>query len=113
MKVIYYLLGFKRFVQELNPNYVMHNHHTISKELILACLGEIKKLVSCVESACLTTDCWTSSNNKSSLTIHFINNPFVLNSILLSCLSFSSNHTVLYLGTEIRQVLESWTSLIK
>lgn len=106
--------GFKQFVKALNPNYELPNRHTISKELIPAlyekCLVEMKSLTSTVESACLTTDCWTSRNNESfmAITIHFINNEFELKSILLGCHSFNSNHTANNLAQEIEHVLNSW-----
>ncbi|KAF0742811.1 zinc finger BED domain-containing protein 4-like, partial [Aphis craccivora] len=77
-------LGFKEFVKALNPSYELPNRNTISKVHILAmyekCLGEMKELVSTIESACLTTDCWTSRNNESfmAITVHFINSEFVI-----------------------------------
>lgn len=73
-------LGFREFVKTLNPNYELPNRYKISKEYIPAmyqkCLGEMKELVSTVENACLTTDCWTSRNNESfkAITIHFLDN---------------------------------------
>lgn len=106
--------GFKQFVKALNPNYELPNRHAISKELIPAlyekCLVEMKSLTSTVESACLTTDCWTSRNNESfmAITIHFIDNEFELKSILLGCHSFNSNHTANNLAQEIEHVLNSW-----
>jgi len=106
--------GFKQFLKALNPNYELPNRHAISKELIPAlyekCLVEMKSLTSTVESACLTTDCWTSRNNESfmAITIHFINTEFELKSVLLGCHSFNSNHTANNLAQEIEQVLNSW-----
>lgn len=74
------------------------------------CLGEMKKLTSTVESACLTTDCWTSRNNESfmAITINFIDTEFELKSILLECSSFNLNHTGHNLAQEIKRILESW-----
>lgn len=106
--------GFKEFVKALNPNYEVLNGHKISKEYVPAmyekCLGEIKDLVSTIESACLTTDCWTSRNNESfmAITIHFIDTEFTLKSVLLGCHSFNSSHTGYNLRQEIKNVLESW-----
>lgn len=73
-------------------------------------LGEIKDLVSTVESACLTTDCWASRNNESfmAITIHFIDSDFILKSVLLSCNSFNINHIGYNLSQEITRVLDSW-----
>lgn len=102
--------GFKEFVKALNPSYELPNRNTISKVRIPAmyerCLGEMKELVSTVESACLTTDCWTSRNNESfmAITINFIDSEYVLKSILLECRFFDLNHTSNNLGQEIKQV---------
>ena len=72
------------------------------------CLGEMKSLTSTVESACLTTDCWTSRNNESfmAITINFIDTEFELKSILLECSSFNLNHTGHNLAQEIKRILD-------
>jgi len=94
----------------LNPGYELPNRYTISKIHIPAmyekCLGEMKELVSTVESACLTTDCWTSRNNDSfmAITIHFLDSEFVFKSILLECHSFNLNHTGFNLSQEIKEI---------
>lgn len=69
----------------------------------------MKSLTSTVESACLTTDCWTSRNNESfiAIIIHFIDSEFELKSILLDCHSFNSNYTANNLAQEIENVLNS------
>jgi len=106
--------GFIEFVKALNPSYELPNRNTISKVHIPAmyerCLGEMKELVSTIESACLTTDCWISRNNESfmTITIHFIDSEFILKSILLECRSFNFNHTGVNLSQAIKQVLISW-----
>lgn len=43
----------------------------------------------------MTTDCWTSRNTESyiTITVHFIDTNFDLKSILLSCHSFNESHT--------------------
>ncbi|KAF0706619.1 zinc finger BED domain-containing protein 6-like, partial [Aphis craccivora] len=86
--------GFKQFVKALNPNYELLNRHAISKELIPAlyekCLVEMKSLTSTIESACLTTDCWTFRNNE-------------------RCHSFNSNYTANNLAQEIEDVLNFWS----
>lgn len=74
------------------------------------CLVEMKSLTSTVESACLTTDCWTSRNNESfmAITVHFIDIEFKLKSILLECHPFDLSHTSSNLAQEIERVLRSW-----
>lgn len=106
--------GFKQFVKVLNPNYELPNRHAISKEHIPAlyqkCLLEMKSLTSTVESACLTTDCWTSRNNESfmAITVHFIDTEFKLKFILLECHPFDLSHTSSNLAQEMERVLRPW-----
>lgn len=73
------------------------------------CLAEMKELVTTIESACLTTDCWTSSNNESfmAITIHFLYTEFTLKSILLECRCFNLNHTGYNLSQEIKHIIRS------
>lgn len=63
-----------------------------------------------LDMACLTTDCWTSRDNKSyiAITVHFIDNNFNLKSILLSCHSFLENHTSDNLCEQINKTLNAW-----
>ncbi|KAL4152780.1 hypothetical protein QTP88_000613 [Uroleucon formosanum] len=107
--------GFKEFVNMLNPSYKIPNRHTISKTLIPAayekCVNEVQSMIlNELDKACLTTDCWTTRDNKSYIviTIHFINNNFNIKSILLSCHSFSENHTSENLSGQISKTLNLW-----
>ena len=99
----------------LNPSYKIPNRHTISKTLISAayekCVNEVKETISNeLVTACLTTDCWTSRDNKSyiAITVHFIDNNFNLKSILLSCHSFIENYTSENLAEQINKTLNAW-----
>jgi zinc finger BED domain-containing protein 1 (E3 SUMO-protein ligase ZBED1) len=107
--------GFKEFVNMLNPGYKIPNRHSISKTLIPAayekCVNEVKETISNeLVTACLTTDCWTSRDNKSyiAITVHFIDNNFNLKSILLSCHSLIENHTSENLAEQINKTLNAW-----
>jgi len=58
--------GFKEFVHILNPNYKIPNRHSISKVLVPAeyekCVNAMKVLINNeLETGCITTDCWTST----------------------------------------------------
>lgn len=93
-------IGFKEFVNSLNPGYKIPNRHAIPKTLIPAayekCFNEVKEIISNdLQMACMTTDCWTSRNSERyiAITIHFIDTNFVLKSILLSCHSLNESHT--------------------
>lgn len=58
----------------------------------------------------ITTDCWTSSNNESfmSITAHFIDTDFTIQSTLLSCSIFYQNHTSENLAKELLAVIAEW-----
>lgn len=80
----------KEFVNMSNPGYKLPNRHTISKTLIPAayakCVIVVKvTILNELDMACLTTDCWTSRDNKSYIatTVHFIDKQFNLKSIRL------------------------------
>lgn len=51
---------------------------------------------------CLTTDCWTSRNNESCITIHFVDSNFSLKSVHISCSAFHESHTSSNLSREIK-----------
>lgn len=108
-------VGFKEFVNLLNPSYKIPNRHAISKTIIPAayekCFNDVKEIISSdLEMACMTTDCWTSRNTESyiAITIHFIDKNFVLKSILLSCYSFDESHTGEHLAEQIDKTLKIW-----
>lgn len=108
-------MGFKEFVNLLNPGYKIPNRHAISKTLIPAayekCFNEVKEIISNdLQMACMTTDCWTSRNTESyiAITIHFLDSNFILKSILLSCHSFDESHTSENLSEQINTTLNTW-----
>ncbi|XP_022162110.1 zinc finger BED domain-containing protein 4-like [Myzus persicae] len=76
-------IGFKDFVNLLNPSYKIPNRHAISKTLILEayekCFNEVKEIISNdLEMACMTTDCWTSRNTENYIAITNFKNKIVL-----------------------------------
>lgn len=107
--------GFKNFVHLLNPSYKIPNRHTLSKVSIPAlyqkCLIETKEMIATEAiSGCITTDCWTSRNNAGyiAITFHFIENNFLLKSVLLSCHEFSDSHTSQNLSQKIKSIIQEW-----
>jgi hypothetical protein len=90
--------GFRQIVKSLNPSYELPNRQTFSRSLIPAlyenCLINTKNIVSKISHGCLTTDYWTSTNNDSfiSVTIHFLDENFKMQSVLLTCSIFDKSH---------------------
>ncbi|XP_072400484.1 zinc finger BED domain-containing protein 4-like [Diabrotica undecimpunctata] len=108
-------VGFKTFVQSLNPSYYrLPNRQTISKTLIPAlyerCLNRTKEAAQNILNVCITTDCWTSANNESFIAItgHFIDDKFQMRSILLECDLFEGSHTGTNLSKTLIDVANSW-----
>lgn len=108
-------VGFKEFVNLLNPGYKISNRHAISKTLIPAayekCFNEVKEIINNdLEMACMTSDCWTSRNTESyiAITVQFLDSNFVLKSILLSCHFFNESHTSEQLSEQINTTLNTW-----
>jgi hypothetical protein len=106
--------GFRQFVKSLNPCYELPNRQTISRSLIPAlyenCLTNTKNTVSKISHCCLTTDCWTSSNNDSfiSVTVHFLDENFKIQSMLLTCSIFDKSHTSENLAKELLTIAKDW-----
>ncbi|XP_046686717.1 zinc finger BED domain-containing protein 4-like [Homalodisca vitripennis] len=106
--------GFKKFVNGLNPNYVLPNRKTISSSMIPAeyemCLNAVRQEMLTVSNVTLTTDTWTSSNTESymALTSHHISNDFELKSILLECSVIRSSHTSVNLAVEIDKIVKKF-----
>nr|CAI5857915.1 unnamed protein product [Callosobruchus analis] len=107
-------VGFRRFVHSLNPSYTLPGKKTISKTLIPAlyetCLNKAKAAAQGIVNLCITTDCWTSSNNESFIAItgHFIDDTFKMRSILLECDIFEGSHTGLNLSKTLIEVAKNW-----
>lgn len=111
--------GFVEFVHALNPSYQLPNRKAITKAYLPAtyeqCLNNVKEKLCSVESACITTDCWTSKNNESYLavTVHFISSDFELCSALLDCVCISGSHTRSNLAEEIKIILHKFNLMEK
>lgn len=107
-------VGFKAFVQELNPSYKMPDRKTISKSLVPAAYEECKANVISelknVRHVTLTSDCWSSCAQDSflALTAHFVTEDFRLESALLDCQVTEGSHTRFNLSRQIRNITDSF-----
>ncbi|GBM58509.1 hypothetical protein AVEN_124720-1 [Araneus ventricosus] len=85
--------GLRAFVQVLNPSYTLPSRKTIAQTFLPAAYEEtmhrLKEVYSGSEigSVTLTTDCWTSSNGDSFMTVnsHYLSFDMELNSNVLEC----------------------------
>lgn len=82
---------FKNFIQTLNPKYSFLSRKTFSNvllnDLYTRCCDRVKELISVAEVVGLTTDSWTSINNKTFYAVdaHFCDQNLKLTSALLQC----------------------------
>lgn len=70
---------------------------------------KVKNRLQSVEAVCITTDCWTSINCESfiSLTAHFIEES-KMTRVLLDCRVYGESHTAVNLSEEIKNVCNEW-----
>lgn len=63
------------------------------------------------QAICLTTDAWTSINNKSfiAITAHYIDTNTNMRSNLLSYIKYNERHTTENLCEFLKQEMETWT----
>ncbi|XP_036344463.1 zinc finger BED domain-containing protein 1-like, partial [Rhagoletis pomonella] len=108
--------GFRALMHKMDPRYKLPSKtylRDVSLPKVYESLkGQLQSALECVEYVAITTDGWTSKANESYLTItcHFINTGFQLNSAVLSTstLSTSTNHTAANIADSIRVVLTEW-----
>ena len=107
-------IGFRDFVKELNPNYVLPSRKTLSTRIVPDLFNRtyeiVQNSVDKAESVCLTTDCWTSRTTDSymSVTCHFVNEDFEMVSFLLDCFALEERHTDENLAKELLRVAVEW-----
>lgn len=107
--------GFKNLMQVCVPLYKIPSRKYFSNTLLPALFEEKRgilkhQLEQDALSVCLTTDSWTSPVNDSytAVTVHYIDENFVMKSYLLECAEANESHTSQYLAAEIRRVVEEW-----
>lgn len=106
--------GFRGFITSLNPNYEIPSKKYISQtllpEMYQKCLENARVIAKSITSACITTECWTSSSDESFLAItsHFLDCNFYFKSVLLSCTPLEENFTSESLADEIHRSINEW-----
>jgi hypothetical protein len=94
-------------IKTFDPRYGFHNRETTKQQIINLFEEKITQIPGKVS---LTSDMWTASNNDAflSLTIHFIDNNWVLKNFLLDIIPFSIRHTGVNIATAIMDVLQEF-----
>jgi len=106
--------GFKKFINLLDPKYVLPSKFTIREKLMktlyLHGFNKLKEVLNDINYVAITTDCWTSVTTESylSITCHFINTNYELKTTVLSTKSLTKNHTAQNLADALLKVFEEW-----
>lgn len=105
--------GFKLLCKQLQPQLTIPSRRTVARDCFQLFVDEKARLKGYFKSDCnrvaLTTDCWTSIQNLSymTLTAHFINNDWKYeNRILSFCLVL--NHKGETIGRKVEEILREW-----
>jgi hypothetical protein len=105
--------GFKLLCRQLQPLLTVPSRRTVARDCFKLFVDEKVRLKAYFKSDCsrvaLTTDCWTSVQNLSymTLTAHFINNDWKYEKRILSfCLV--PNHKGDTIGRKVEEILREW-----
>lgn len=106
--------GFRALVKTLDPRYKIPDRKHFSDVQLPRkyeeCRAKVKEELEHVKYYALTTDLWSSRVTQPymSLTIHFINNDWVLRSRCLQTSYFPVDHTGEMIATALKEALQSW-----
>ncbi|KAK4280639.1 hypothetical protein QN277_012238 [Acacia crassicarpa] len=104
---------FKKLLNVFEPRFPIPSRRTIGREMWQLYVGEVKVLKKFLKQSakrvCLTTDCWTSSQNFNymCLTAHFIDDEWNLHKRILNFVMIE-NHRGDTIGKAIEQSLLDW-----
>jgi len=106
--------GFQLLLRVLDRRYQLPSRKYFSEQVIPKMYTELKeKVVTVVQSAvtlALTTDCWTSRSTDFyiSITLHFINDEFKRQLVVLDTFPMCERHTTQNLLSKILPILKAW-----
>jgi len=109
-------VGFRDFVSQLQPAYLMPRDCTVNNIMLpqrfYHLLNRRKIEMLNATAVCLTIEGWSAdemSHRYFAVTGHFINDQLELKSYLLDCLVYTDQHTITYLKDELMRVTEEWS----
>lgn len=109
-------VGFRDFVSQLQPAYLMPRDRTVNNIMLPQrfdrLLNRRKVEMLNVTAVCLTVEGWStdeSSHRYFAVTGHFISDQLEMKSYLLDCLVYTNQHTITYLKDELMRVMEEWS----
>lgn len=105
--------GFRQFLKVIDQKYSPPSRRTIMRDSLPRLYQSKKELINKVEeiSWCsFTTDLWTSNTTMGYITVtcHFINVDWEMESSVLTTSHVPESHTSEYLATELRRIADDW-----
>ncbi|XP_076283019.1 zinc finger BED domain-containing protein 4-like [Lasioglossum baleicum] len=111
-------VGFKNLIRMLEPRYKLPSRTTFSESIVPAIYKDEKKRVATIlekditttETFAFTTDGWTSKSNESylSVTVHYMNNNFVIQNFTLKIHNVTESHTGEHINSFLRNTVREW-----
>jgi len=109
-------IGFRDFVTQLQPAYLMPHDRTVDNIMLPQrfdhLLNRRKIEMLNATAVCLTIEGWSTdetSHRYFAVTGHFISDQLEMKSYLLDCLIYTDQHTITYLKDELMRVTEEWS----
>ena len=106
--------GFKKLINVLDQRYNLPGRKYFSKtalpRLYEECQGNLEIQLGCVKYFATTTDLWSSRTSEPcmSLTIHFVDEQWALQSRCLQTAYFPEDHTAEIISQGLEDALASW-----
>ncbi|XP_029991479.1 zinc finger BED domain-containing protein 1-like [Sphaeramia orbicularis] len=105
--------GFRAFVHDLDPNYVLPTRKAVAAmitELYDRTKEKIKEDLNKADAVCLTTDMWSSINMDGYLGVtgHFVTPDSKLATVLLGVSGFEQSHTAQHIAEAQRLLMANW-----
>ena len=109
-------VGFRDFVTQLQPSYLMPHDRTVNNIMLPQrfdrLLNRRKIEMLNATAVCLTIEGWSTAETSQryfAVTAHFISDELVMKSYLLDCLIYTDQCTITYLKDELVRVAEEWS----
>ncbi|KAK7882934.1 hypothetical protein WMY93_029108 [Mugilogobius chulae] len=105
--------GFRAFVRDLDPGYVLPSRKALKKmiiDLYDKTKEKTKEALKNAESVCLTTDMWSSINMDGyiGVTGHFVTPESKLATVILGVSQFQQSHTAQNIAESQKLLMEDW-----
>ena len=107
--------GFRQLLQSLEPRYEPPDRKTLTNNYMRKMYERERESVldkiCCIEDYSFTTDFWTSCQNRSyvTVTVHYIDSDYILQSYLLETKEFTQSHTGVNIAEEMRSIMNEWS----